>query len=261
MSESTFNSTPSTSAARPGSATGFGKPAGSARVVLRWLGRVALALVAVLFVGAASIYGLSERRFRARFAVPEHRIAVSQDSASIARGEHMATVRGCVECHGAGFSGNTVVDQPIIGRLAGPNLTLGGRGAELEPRDWERAVRHGVRRDGSPLLFMPAAEFTTLTDEDLAAIIAYARSVPNVRHAAPTSYAGPLLRTMYVANKVRILSAEDIDHARPHEKRLLAEPTASYGKYLATGCTGCHGDGFSGGKIPGAPPEWGPAAN
>src|SRR5215211_1112789 len=119
MSESTFNSTPSTSAAAPGSATGFGRPGGSARVVLRWLGRVALALVAVLFVGAASIYGLSERRFQARFAIPEHRIAVSQDSASIVRGEHMATVRGCVDCHGAGLSGNTIIDQPIIGRVAG----------------------------------------------------------------------------------------------------------------------------------------------
>src|SRR5687767_5939932 len=122
MSESMFNPTPGTSAAAPGSASGFGKPAGSARVVLRWLGRVALALVAVLFVGAASIYGLSERRFRARFAIPEHRIAVSEDSASIVRGEHVATLRGCVDCHGAGFSGNTIIDQPIIGRVAGPNL-------------------------------------------------------------------------------------------------------------------------------------------
>jgi len=261
MSESTFNPTPGTSAAAPGSATGFGKPRGSARVVLRWLGRVALALVALLFVGAASIYGLSERRFRARFAVPEHRIAVSQDSASIARGEHMATVRGCVECHGAGFSGNTIIDQPIIGRVAGPNLTLGGRGAELEPRDWERAVRHGVRRDGSPLIFMPSNEFTALTDEDLAAIIAYARSVPPVRRAAPSSYAGPMLRTMYVAGQVNLLSAEEVRHDRAHEARLVAEATPAYGKYLASGCTGCHGDGLSGGKIPGAPPDWGPAAN
>lgn len=201
------------------------------------------------------------RGFRARFSVPEHPIAVSEDAASVVRGEHIATVRGCVDCHGAGLAGTTIVDQPITGRLAGPNLTLGGRGAELEPRDWERAVRHGVRRDGKPLLFMPSNEFTALTDEDLASIVAYARSVPNVRRTAPTSYAGPLLRTMYVAGKVSVLAAERVDHARAHEKRLAAAPTASYGKYLATGCTGCHGDGFSGGKIPGAPPEWGPAAN
>jgi mono/diheme cytochrome c family protein len=261
MSESTFNSTPSTSAVAPGSAVASQKPRSTARAVVRWLGRVAVSLLVLLVVGAASIYGLTERRFRSRFAIPDHPIAVSEDAASVVRGEHVATVRGCVECHGAGFSGATMVDQPILGRLAGPNLTLGGRGAELQPRDWERAVRHGVRRDGNPLLFMPANEFTVLTDEDLAAIIAYARSVPPVRQAAPSSYAGPLLRTMYVAGKVKLLAAEDVRHSRAHEARIAAEPTAAYGKYLASGCTGCHGEGFSGGKIPGAPPEWGPAAN
>ena len=218
-------------------------------------------LLGLALVGAAGVYGLSERRMRARFAIPEHRIAVSRDLASIARGEHIATVRGCVECHGAGLSGNTILDQPIIGRVAGPNLTLGGRGAELDARDWERAVRHGVRRDGKPLVFMPSSEFTVLTDEDLAAIIAYARSVPPVRQVAPSTYAGPLLRAMSVAGQVNVLSAEEIEHSRAHEPRLVAEPTVAYGKYMASGCTGCHGPGFSGGKIPGAPPEWGPAAN
>jgi mono/diheme cytochrome c family protein len=166
-----------------------------------------------------------------------------------------------VECHGAAFRGNTVVDQPIIGRLAGPNLTLGGRGAELEPVDWERAVRHGVRRSGKPLIFMPSQEFTRMTDADLAAIIAYARSVPPVRRVMPASYAGPMLRTLSVAGQVNVVSADSIDHAQPHEARVAAEPTPSYGKYLASGCTGCHGNGLSGGRIPGAPPEWGPAAN
>jgi len=230
-------------------------------MTLRWLGRVALAVVLLIVVGAASVYGLSERRFRVRFSPPDHPLVVSDDSAGIARGEHVVTVRGCLDCHGVGLAGNTIIDQPIIGRVAGPNLTLGGRGAELEPRDWELAVRHGVRRDGAPLQFMPASEFTGLSDEDLAAIIAYARSVPAVRQPAPSSYAGPMLRTMYVAGKVKLLSAEEIDHARAHPRRMVVEPTATYGKYLASGCTGCHGDGFSGGKIPGAPPDWGPAAN
>lgn len=253
MSESTFQST---SAAAPTLTTRT-----PARVLLRWLARVALSLLALVTLATASIYGVSERGFRGRFTVPEHRIAISSDSATIARGEHLATVRGCVECHGAGLAGNTVVDQPIIGRLAGPNLTLGGRGAELDPLDWERAVRHGVRRNGKPLIFMPSQEFTRLTDDDLAAIVAYARSVPPVRRVMPASYAGPMLRALTVAGKVNVVSADSIDHARPHEATIVVEPMPAYGKYLASGCTGCHGDGLSGGRIPGAPPEWGPAAN
>ena len=38
-------------------------------------------------------------------------------------------------------------------------------------------------------------------------------------------------------------------------------PTAVYGKYLAMACTGCHGDHFSGGKIPGTPPDFPPPLN
>jgi mono/diheme cytochrome c family protein len=39
--------------------------------------------------------------------------------------------------------------------------------------------------------------------------------------------------------------------------------SAEYGQYLArnAGCPSCHGPGLSGGKIPGTPPEWKPAAN
>ena len=259
MSESTF---PGSTVRSPSGESAVPHRARTpARTVLRWLGRVLVSLVALVTLAAASVYGITERRFRSQFTVPEHRIAVATDSVTIAHGEHVATVRGCVECHGMGLAGNTIIDQPIIGRIAGPNLTLGGRGAELEPVDWERAVRHGVRRNGKPLIFMPSQEFTALTDEDLAAIVAYARSVPPVRRVAPASFAGPLLRTLTVAGKVNLLAADSIHHARPHEARLAAEPTASYGKYLASGCTGCHGAGLSGGPIPGAPPEWGPAAN
>ena len=67
---------------------------------------------------------------------------------------------------------------------------------------------------------MPSQEFTRLTDEDLAAIVAYARSVPPVRRVMPASYAGPLLRTLTVAGKVNVISADSIDHARPHDARL-----------------------------------------
>ena len=231
------------------------------RATLRWIGRIVVGLLALIVVAVGVIYGITERRFRTTFTVPEHTLSVSTDSAAIARGERLATVRGCVECHGAGLVGATVIDQPIIGRFVGSNLTLGGRGADMTPLDWERAVRHGVRRDGKPLLFMPSNEFNSLTDEDLSAIITYARSVAPVRQPAPTTYAGPMLRALYAVGQVKLVPAEVVKHDRQHDASIVAEPTAAFGKYLANGCVGCHGDGLSGGKIPGAPPEWGPAAN
>ena len=38
-------------------------------------------------------------------------------------------------------------------------------------------------------------------------------------------------------------------------------PTAEYGAYLATSCTGCHGEELTGGPIPGMPPGTPPALN
>ncbi len=37
--------------------------------------------------------------------------------------------------------------------------------------------------------------------------------------------------------------------------------TPEHGKYVANLCIGCHGDGLSGGKIPGGPPRWPAASN
>jgi mono/diheme cytochrome c family protein len=152
-------------------------------------------------------------------------------------------------------------EDPAIGRLAAPNLTMGGRGKELEIRDWERAVRHAVRRDGSPLRIMPAQEMTTMADDDLAAIVSYVRTVPAVTSAHLAPRVGPVIRALFLAGQVPLLPAEQIDHTRPHAAHVEPEATPKYGEYLAIGCTGCHGPGLSGGKIPGAPPDWKPAAN
>lgn len=232
------------------------------RVALRWTLRVLVTVVALVLTAAGAVYGLSERRLHARFTPPDHSLDVHADAATVARGKYLATTRGCMDCHGEGFVGHVMLDDPMIGRLAGPNLTLGGRGARLGDREWELAVRHGIRPDGSALLIMPAQEFTGMSDDDLAAIVAYARSVPAVTVPPPASRAGPLIRALYLGGQVKLLAAEQIaDHAKPHVRRVEAAPDARYGAYVAAGCTGCHGAGFSGGKIPGAPPDWGPAAN
>jgi mono/diheme cytochrome c family protein len=232
-----------------------------ARTFLRWGVRVVAGTLALLLIVAAAGYGFSEARMARHFAVPDHPIVLRGDSAERARGQRLATVRGCVDCHGANLGGTVIIDDPAIGRLAAPNLTMGGRGAELETRDWERAVRHAVRRDGTPLRVMPAQELTTMADDDLAAIVSYIRSVPAVTTVLPAAQVGPVIRALLLAGQVDLLPAEQIEHTRAHVPHVEPEPTAAYGEYLAAACSGCHGPGFSGGKIPGSPPTWKPAAN
>jgi hypothetical protein len=58
----------------------------------------------------------------------------------VARGAHVVATRGCTECHRDDLRGR-VVESPVLGRLAGPNLTAGGRGPALADADRELALR------------------------------------------------------------------------------------------------------------------------
>ena len=221
----------------------------------------AIALVALVVIAVALVYGLSEWRLRASYEVPDHPVVVANDSATIARGHHIADVRGCTSCHGSMLAGSVRLENLVVGRVAAPNLTNGGHGASLTNSDWERAVRHGVRRDGRPLLFMPALEFAPIVDDDLAAMIAFARSLPSSRATIPPAKAGPLARALLLTGLPSVMSASRIDHRAPHLAAVTPAATADYGRYVASACVGCHRSGFEGGAIPGAPPSYPPAAN
>lgn len=215
----------------------------------------------LVLLGAASAYGVSERRGHVRYNVPEHPITVVSDQATIDRGHHLATIRGCNECHAPDMAGKVMIDDKAFGRLVTANLTNGRKGGVLSDRDWERAVRHGVRADSTPLNFMPSHEFTGFADEDLAAIIAWTRSLPAVTDSLPVTKIGPLARTLHAAGELALYPAEKVNHTAAHPVRVVATADAGYGKYMAAGCMGCHGANYSGGKIVGAPPDWPEAAN
>ena len=90
------------------------------RRTLRWGARLAAGALALVLVTAGVVYGFSERRIRQRFDVPEHPLAVpddaARDSSVVARGKHLATIRGCVDCHGADLAGHVMVEDPALGR-------------------------------------------------------------------------------------------------------------------------------------------------
>jgi mono/diheme cytochrome c family protein len=233
------------------------------RRLIKW-GGIALGSVLILLAVAATVvYVTSNARFNRVYGVALSPVAIPADSASLATGRHLATIRGCVDCHGENLGGTVFIEEPPLGRLVASNLTSGegGVGASYVDDDWVRAIRHGIRPDGKPLLFMPSYEYFPIDDTDLAALIAYLKTLPPVDNTLPASYVGPLGRILYLTGELPLISAEIIDHEAP---RMPAPPvgrTAAYGQYLAVTCTGCHGEGFSGGKIPGTPPDWPPAMN
>lgn len=222
-------------------------------------------LLLLVFIGATAVYGLSESRMGKRYVVNPPALAIPTDSASIARGEHLArSIAGCTDCHGPNLEGRAVIDDPALGRVFAKNLTSGkgGIGGTLRDVDYVRAIRHGFDPDGKPLKVMPSSDYANLADDDLAAIIAFVKSRPPVDKEGPAVTLGPVGRALLVGGKLPILHAERIDHAKPHVQPVPVAHTAEYGKYLVTfGCQGCHGPTLAGGHIAEGPPDWPPAAN
>ena len=126
---------------------------------MRFLKRVVLALVLFLLLGGGVLYALASRRLAKPYELIRRGGELPTDSASIARGEHLATAIGkCAECHGDGLGGKVMVDDPMFGRFVAPNLTrgVGGVGSSRSDADLATALRHGVGVDGKTLVFMPS---------------------------------------------------------------------------------------------------------
>lgn len=209
----------------------------------RLLGRASLILAALILLAGVTVYWLSERSLQRSWDVPLTAFALPGDAAAIAEGRRLATIRGCANgCHGKpGIAGAVFDDDRWYGRLVAPNLSEVVR--RYSDAELERAIRHGIKRDGRAVQVMPSDMFARLDDADLGAIIAFLRAEPAVEHALPASTAGPLLRWQLVfgAPAATFASAR-IDHAAPHPAKPDAAEPRAWGRYLAhSTCTECHG--------------------
>jgi mono/diheme cytochrome c family protein len=221
-------------------------------------GLVALVLLAATALGAGVL--LAERKMQRTVSVPVQPVALRNDAASVERGKYLFASRGCVDCHGSAGTGRTFVDDGGL-VIAGPNITTGPGGvvAAYQPVDWVRAIRHGVSPQGRPLMIMPSEDYNRFTDDDLASLVAYVRSLP------PASGQGTVLKlplpvkALYGYGAIKDAAAR-IDHSLPPQQPVPEGVTVAHGQYVANMCIGCHGAGLAGGKIPGGPPDWPPAS-
>ena len=220
---------------------------------LKWIGAGFAALLALVLLAAVTLYFVGSSRVDASVTLPDEALAVTADSALVARGEYLVATHACRDCHGERLEGRVFADAPPFLAVAS-NLTSGqgGIGSAYREADWERAVRHGVGLGGRGLSpIMPSALFHALSDDEITAMIAYLQTIPPVDNELPRSEFRPLGRViagtggLYTANAV-------IDHGEPH---LAAAPphaaTLAYGEHRTrTLCTYCHGQDLRGGSEP-----------
>ena len=221
---------------------------------MKRLGKVLFWTVIVLLVVLATgiTFTIGWRPFIGPRARPLTSRKFESTPARLARGAYLVnSVSDCMGCHaehdwtkhdapilpgtlGAGQDMNILKGFP--GKVFAPNITPD---PETGAGSWSddqlaRAIREGVGHDGRALFpFMPYPDFHHMSDEDLASVIVYLRSLPPIRKQRPTTQ-------LIFPVKYLIRSApQSLDAPVPEPD--LSTPEKR-GKYLVTiaGCTDCH---------------------
>jgi cytochrome c553 len=203
-------------------------------------------LIALGALGYALVYGLSERMVQRAYEVPAVSLTIPTDPDSVQEGRRLATIDGCLDCHGKKAEGRVLFDDPKIARIVAPNLPAAAR--KYNDAQLAVIVRNGIRPNGRSLLIMPAEAFVGMTDADLGRIIAFLKSLPPVPGPDPNIAPGPLGRLGLVTGKLKTavqLVAESVPPSA------ATSQDAELGRYLAeTVCAECHGTSLHGASNP-----------
>jgi hypothetical protein len=228
----------------------------------RILKRIALALLAVVLVVVAggAVYACSKASaFDASmdkvYPVPVPSVTRSTDPEVLDRGKHLAqAVAPCLasKCHGTDLGGGETFSMGPVATISGPNVSAGGLGAVYTDGELARLIRHGIKKDGRSLRFMPVQDFAWLPETDVVALVSYLRTLPGVDKPNGPMSIGLLGKVLDVKGNVELDVARRIDHENL-DLGPPPSPTAAYGRYVTRLCMGCHGRGLSGGPLPGAP--------
>lgn len=226
------------------------------RKVLKWLGIILGSLVGLVVILTGILIAIGTSRLNKSYDIQPAAAAIPTDQDALSRGQYLFS-SACAGCHGDNLAGTAFFDDPALGSIPAPNLTAGqgGIGGQYSSADFVRAIRHGARPDGTPLMIMPSGAFYYFSDADLGAIIAYIRNAAPVDRQWPAKNLSPMGRILLVAGAFgNVLQAETIDHTGPRPAAPEQGETAVYGEYLVnTGdCRGCHGPGLAG-QQPGEP--------
>lgn len=160
---------------------------------------------------------------------------------SIERGDYLVNgPAGCGNCHTPIGPDGFVAGMDLAGRLVvdiaeftaySANITPAGRVAEWSDEELARAIREGLRPDGSLIgPPMPFALYRGLSDDDVMSMVVYLRTVPAVENEVPESVFNIPLPPAYGPPVESVAS-------------IPAGLTVEYGEYVAgpvAHCMECH---------------------
>jgi alcohol dehydrogenase (quinone), cytochrome c subunit len=174
-----------------------------------------------------------------------HASAVTEQTL-VERGRYLATAADCVACHtargGKPFAGGLPIESPI-GTIYSTNITpdkaTGIGGYTLE--DFDRAVRHGVAKNGSPLYpAMPYVSYAKVGPSDVKALYAY--FMQGVQPVEQANKAPGIVWPLSMRWPLRFWRMAFAPDAVASDAPASSDPVAR-GRYLVEGlahCSACH---------------------
>ena len=174
-------------------------------------------------------------------------IATGLSSCLYCHSPHDWTSRGTPMVAGKEASGEVLPYVGLPGRIVAPNLTPDretGAGSWTDD-ELARAIREGVGHDGRALFpIMPYQHYRNMSDEDLASVVVYLRSLPAVHNQLPaTEISFPVKYLIRSAPEPIAAPVADV----------VSSDQLKYGTHLAdqAGCSDCHTPQVRGQDVPG----------
>lgn len=239
---------------------------------LKWIGMVLGGLVGLIVIVIVGLLIYGQISFKRTYRRPVYAIAADTSPEGVARGEYLVrTVVGCGECHSPDGEQGALIGMveninfgPVSGVFATPNLTPDKDTGLGDWTDGEiaRAIREGLDQEGIELKVMPSSLFYRLSDEDVAAIVGYLRSLEPVANEIPPFQFNAVGKAMAA---VGLLGPSELGEpiTAPQTAPEPGSTGADRGEYLVTlgGCRFCHGENLAGGPVPFSEPGAVPASN
>jgi len=217
---------------------------------MKKLGKILLICVAVLAVllPVAITFTVGWRPFFGPKARVTTNRQLERTRERVARGKYLVQgLLGCEDCHtekdwtqhgapnvpGRELAGQLFPLPGFPGSLVAPNLTPDPETGSANWTDDQiaRAVREGIKHDGSTLFpIMPYSEYKLLSDEDLASVVVYVRSLSPVRNPLPSS------KINFPVNYLVRSAPQPVTAPVPGP----AQDPVARGKYMASVGCGCH---------------------
>lgn len=227
---------------------------------MKILGKILLGLVVVLALAITVTVGWRP------FLGPKSRELTSQEFDAtpqrLERGRYIFNgLSGCVDCHsphdtnqpnhpviaGKEGSGMVMPFDDLPGRVVAPNITADqatGAGTWTDDQ-LARAIREGIGHDGRTLFpMMPYEHYRSMSDEDLASVVVYIRSLPAVRNELPKT--DIIFPVKYLIRSVPQPVTSSVSAPDPTDR-------VKWGGYMVNlgGCIDCHSPMDKGQPLPG----------